>query len=96
MKRLKTNALRKTLKYRAAAAHHTYIRLLRHIDSDPRGIRSNALLNQQKQRAAIYRVSDNSEIFTYPDEITKQEIGDLYGRPGIDDDNDTTESLIKK
>lgn len=51
---------------------------------------------QKCQRTAIFPVVSNSQVFAYPDETAKQEIGDLYGRPGTDDDNDTTESQVKK
>lgn len=49
-----------------------------------------------ERRTVAFPVYNNNQCFKYTSEQLKAEIGDLNGRPGVDDDNDTTESLIKK
>jgi hypothetical protein len=63
--------------------------------SEPLEFRDSAQL-MPKKRVVTFPVYSNSQCFRYPSEVLKQEIGNLNGRPGVDDDNDTTESLIKK
>jgi hypothetical protein len=49
-----------------------------------------------EKREVVFPVFANSQCFKFPDEQTKLDLQDLNGRPGVDDDNDTTESLIQK
>ena len=103
-KRLKTSGLRKAFKL-CDSDDKQYLRLTSRFDpyrsrhplennfpSKP----NQPATDEKNYRTALFPVLLNSKVFAYPDETTEQEIGDLYGRPGIDNDNDTTESVMKK
>jgi len=60
---------------------------------------SSSLTNldpSHERRTMTFTVFENKNCFKYPTQEIEKKIGNLNGSPGVDDDNDTTESLIKK